>query len=137
MNLAERYPPTPELAQAYSSHGTGHDVSCGWFSRGIAYAEKIVGHHASRWETFGVKGNRRASTAACCMRASRFEECIERCREAVRLLRAHRRLLGNEHCPLPGGRVACTDSAICAGPWKRPAACISPAWNWATNRRPA
>src|SRR5207245_6233985 len=41
MNLAERYPPTPELAQAYSEHAPAMSL-IPYFSRGIAYAEKSL-----------------------------------------------------------------------------------------------
>src|SRR4030095_9094763 len=41
MNLAERYPPTAELAQAYSEHAPVMTM-IPWFARGIAYAEKSL-----------------------------------------------------------------------------------------------
>ena len=41
MNLAERYPPTPELAQAYSEHAPVMTM-VPWFGRGIAYARRSL-----------------------------------------------------------------------------------------------
>src|SRR5262249_35439787 len=41
LNLAERYPPTRELAQAYSEHGPAMTL-VGWFRRAIVYVEKSL-----------------------------------------------------------------------------------------------
>src|SRR5262249_8543984 len=41
LNLAERYPPTPELAQAWSEHSPAL-TTLPWFSRAYAYAEKSL-----------------------------------------------------------------------------------------------
>ena len=41
LNLAERYPASPELAQAYSEHAPAMSL-IPYFRRGIAYAEKSL-----------------------------------------------------------------------------------------------
>jgi two-component system sensor kinase len=84
MNRAECYPPTPELAQAYSEHGPAMSL-IGWFQRGIAYGEKSL----TMRKTFGDLWGQGQSLHFCGIvlyAASRFQDCIVRCREAVRLL---------------------------------------------------
>ena len=84
MNLAERYPPTLELAQAYSEHAPGMTlVSC--FRRGIAYARKSLEIRKSLGDLWG-QGQSLHYYGVVLYGASRFAECIEKCREAVRLL---------------------------------------------------
>src|SRR5581483_12418400 len=46
MNLAERYPPSPELAQAYSEHAPVMTM-LPWYSRGLRYAP-------GRWPSAGT-----------------------------------------------------------------------------------
>src|SRR5207302_82126 len=41
LNLAEQYPPSAELAHAYSSHGPAMTL-VGWFSRSMTYLEKSL-----------------------------------------------------------------------------------------------
>ena len=53
MNLVERYPPTPELAQAYSEHAPGMSL-IGYYSRGIAYAEKSFAMRRVVWRSVGA-----------------------------------------------------------------------------------
>ena len=84
MNLAERYPPTPELAQAYSEHGPGMSL-LGWFNRGIAYAEKSLAMRKQFGDLWG-QGQSLHFYGIVLYAASRFKDCIARCREAVRLL---------------------------------------------------
>ena len=84
MNLAERYAPTSEMAHAYSSHGMALTL-CGWFSRAIAYAKKSLDITRSLKDLWG-EGQSQSFHGCVLYAASRFEECIERCREAVRLL---------------------------------------------------
>jgi two-component system sensor kinase len=84
MNLAERYPPTPELAQAYSIHAPVMSL-VPYNSRGIAYAEKSFAIYKSQDDLWG-QGQSVHFHGIVLYAASRFEECIEKCREAVRLL---------------------------------------------------
>ncbi|MEJ7844977.1 MAG: EAL domain-containing protein, partial [Acidimicrobiales bacterium] len=84
MNLAERYPPTPELAQAYSEHAPVMTMAP-WYSRGIAYAHRSF---AIRRELGDVWGQGQSLNFAGVVRyaSSRYRECIEQCQESVRLL---------------------------------------------------
>lgn len=84
MNLAECYPPSPELAQAYSEHGPGMGM-IGMFDRGISYSQKSL---AIRRELGDVWGQGQTLHFYCVVlyACGRFEECIERGREADRLL---------------------------------------------------
>ncbi|MEX2551585.1 MAG: AAA family ATPase, partial [Actinomycetota bacterium] len=84
MNLAERYPPTLELAQAYSEHAPVMTM-VPWFSRGLEYAKRS---HKIRTELGDVWGQGQSLNfeGVTLYAASRFEEAIERCLEAKRLL---------------------------------------------------
>jgi hypothetical protein len=84
MNLAERYPPTPELAQAYSEHAPVMTM-LPWFGRGIRYAEKSLAIRRSLGDLWG-QGQSLHFYGVVLYAASRYQECLEKCREAVRLL---------------------------------------------------
>ncbi|MFM9964144.1 MAG: response regulator [Planctomycetaceae bacterium] len=84
MNLAERYPPTPELAQAYSIHAPVMSLVA-YFSRGITYAQRSLAISKSLGDLWG-QGQALNFYGIVFYAASRFEECIEKCREAIRLL---------------------------------------------------
>jgi signal transduction histidine kinase/CheY-like chemotaxis protein len=84
MNLVEQYPPTPELAQAYSEHAPGMSL-IGYYSRGIAYAEKSFVLRKSFGDSWG-QGQSRNFLSILLYAASRFSECVEKSREAIRLL---------------------------------------------------
>ncbi len=84
MNLAECYTPTVELAQIYSEHAVGLTV-LGWYNRGLAYARKSLEIRRSLGDLWG-QGQSLSFYGVVFYAASRFEECIEKCREAVRLL---------------------------------------------------
>ena len=84
MNRAERYPPTPELAQAYSEHAPGMSLLAR-FGRGIAYAEKSLAIRKELGDLWG-QGQSLHFYGVVLYASARFEECIARCREAVRLL---------------------------------------------------
>ncbi len=84
MNLAERYPPTPELAQAYSVHSAIMSLT-GLFDRGITYAEKSYTLRKSFGDLWG-QGQSRNFHSVVLYHASRFSECVERSRESIRLL---------------------------------------------------
>jgi signal transduction histidine kinase/CheY-like chemotaxis protein/tetratricopeptide (TPR) repeat protein/tRNA A-37 threonylcarbamoyl transferase component Bud32 len=84
MNLAEVYPPTAELAQAYSIHApVMHLVA--QFKRGIAYAERSFAIYKSLGDLWG-QGQSLHFHGHVLHAASRFEEGIEKTREADRLL---------------------------------------------------
>ncbi|TSC29317.1 ATP-binding protein [Corallococcus sp. Z5C101001] len=84
MNLAERYPPTPELAQAYSAHSPAL-TTLPWFQRAYAYAEKSLALRQQQGDVWG-QGQSLHFYGLALYASSRFRECIEKCREAVRLL---------------------------------------------------
>ena len=84
MNLAERYPPSMELAQAYSEHAPGMMVF-GYYSRGIAYAEKSLALRRSFNDLWG-QGQSLNFYGMLLHGASRYAACVEKLREAVRLL---------------------------------------------------
>jgi two-component system sensor kinase len=83
-NLAERYEPTLELAQAYSEHAPVMTL-IPYIRRGIAYAERSLVIRKQHEDLWG-QGQSLHFYGLVLYAASRFEECIERCREAVRLL---------------------------------------------------
>ncbi len=56
MNLAERYPPSPELAQAYSEHAPVMTV-LSWYGRGLAYARRSL-ESGARPATSGGRDSR-------------------------------------------------------------------------------
>ncbi|NMO22281.1 AAA family ATPase [Pyxidicoccus fallax] len=84
LNLAERYPPTPELAQAYSAHSPAL-TTLPWFSRAYAYAEKSLALRREQGDVWG-QGQSLHFYGLAFYASSRFRDCIEKCREAVRLL---------------------------------------------------
>jgi two-component system sensor kinase len=84
INLAERYPPTLELAQAYSIHAPVMSL-IPYVSRGIAYAQKSNAIYKSAGDLWG-QGQSLHFHGIVLYVASRFEECIEKCRDAERML---------------------------------------------------
>jgi diguanylate cyclase (GGDEF)-like protein/PAS domain S-box-containing protein len=84
MNLAERYPPTPELAQAYSEHAPVM-TTLPWYSRGLAYAERSLAIRRESGDVWG-QGQSLSFVATVLYASSRFRDCIDACRESVRLL---------------------------------------------------
>ncbi len=84
MNLAERYPPTLELAHAYSLHAPVMTL-IDKMDRGLAYARKSLEIRKSFGDLWG-EGQSLHFAGLVLYAASRFPECIETCREAVRLL---------------------------------------------------
>lgn len=84
MNLAERYPPTPELAQAYSEHAPVMTLLT-WFGRGTNYAQRSLEMRRAFGDVWG-QGQSLHFLGVVLYGASRYEECIDRCREAIRLL---------------------------------------------------
>mgnify|MGYP001015510822 CR=1 FL=1 len=84
MNYAERYAPTLELAQFYSEHVLGMTLF-GLFRRSYKYAEQSLAIRRALGDTWG-QGQSLSFHGCAFYAASRFEDCIEKCREAVRLL---------------------------------------------------
>src|SRR5207302_2795374 len=84
MNLAERYPPTLELAQAYSEHAPAMSL-IPYFRRGIAFVERSLAIRKSLGDLWG-QGQSLHFFGIILYASSRFQECIEKCREAIRLL---------------------------------------------------
>ncbi|MEW6583201.1 MAG: AAA family ATPase, partial [Actinomycetota bacterium] len=84
MNLAERYPPTAELAQAYSEHAPVMTM-IPLLGRGVAYAERGLAIRRELGDVWG-QGQSLHFYGVVLYAWSRYRECIERCREAVALL---------------------------------------------------
>ncbi len=84
MNLAERYPPSPELAQAYSEHAPVM-TTVPWYSRGLAYAQRSLAIRRESGDVWG-QGQSLSFVATVLYASSRFAECIDACRESIRLL---------------------------------------------------
>jgi len=84
MNQVERYLPTQELAQSYSEHGPGMALF-GYYSRGIAYAERSLQMRRALGDLWG-QGQSLHFYAILLYSASKFEACREKAGEAVRLL---------------------------------------------------
>ncbi len=84
MNLAERYPPTRELAQAYSIQAPVMSLLA-YFRRGISYSQKSFDIYKSLGDLWG-QGQASSFNGMVLYVASRFEESGTRCREAIRLL---------------------------------------------------
>jgi PAS domain S-box-containing protein len=84
LNLAERYPPTLELAQAYSEHAPAMSL-IPYFRRGIVFVEKSLTIRKSFGDLWG-QGQSLHFYGIILYASSRFKECIDKCREAIRLL---------------------------------------------------
>jgi len=84
LNFAERFPPTPELAHAYSEHAP---VMClvPLFQRALKYAERSLQLRKQFQDAWG-QGQSLNFYSVVLYAASRYRECIDRGREAVRLL---------------------------------------------------
>ena len=92
MNLAERYPPTLELAHAYSSHAPAMSVISGFtkgiisgFKRGMTYARKSLNIRKEFRDLWG-QGQSHHYSGILLYTESHFTQCIETCRESLRLL---------------------------------------------------
>jgi two-component system sensor kinase len=84
MNLGECYPPTLELAHAYSEHAPAMSL-VPLFRRACAYSLRSL---EIRREFGDLWGQGQSLTFYGCVLyySSRYHECIEKCREAIRLL---------------------------------------------------
>lgn len=84
MNLAERYPLSEALAQAYSEHAPAM-AAVPWYRRGIAYAQKSA-DIGRRLDDLWRQGQSHHFYALVLGYASRLEESVEHCRRSIRLL---------------------------------------------------
>ncbi len=84
MNLAERYPPTPELAQAYAGHAPVTSM-IPWVRRGIAYAERSLQIRRELGDRAG-EGQSLYLYGVALYSAGRVPEALERCQAAVEIL---------------------------------------------------
>ncbi|HET6818002.1 MAG TPA: ATP-binding protein [Mycobacteriales bacterium] len=84
MNILERYPPTLELAQAYSEHAPVMST-LPWYARGIAYAQRSLEIRREFGDVWG-QGQSLHFYGVVLYAASRFPEAIEKLTEAIRLL---------------------------------------------------
>ncbi|MDQ2649240.1 MAG: diguanylate cyclase, partial [Actinomycetota bacterium] len=84
MNLAERYPPTLELAQAYSEHAPVMTM-VPWYGRGLSYAHRSYEIRRDLGDVWG-QGQSLNFHGVVLYAASRYRACIEQCQEAVRVL---------------------------------------------------
>ncbi len=84
MNMAEQLLPSHELAHAYSEHAPAMCL-VPLFRRAIRYAEKSLELRKSLGDTWG-QGQTLSFYSCVLYYASRFEESIEKGREAIRLL---------------------------------------------------
>jgi tRNA A-37 threonylcarbamoyl transferase component Bud32/tetratricopeptide (TPR) repeat protein len=84
LNLAERYPPTRELAQAYSEHGVAMTL-LGWFRRAIVYVEKSLALRKAFGDLWG-QGQSLHFYGVVLYAASRLTEYVAKCREALQIL---------------------------------------------------
>jgi two-component system sensor kinase len=84
MNAAERYQPSAELANAYAEHAPAMTLIA-YFSRAIRYVERSYAIRVATGDLWG-QGHSLHYHGVVLYAASRYEECIVKCREAVRLL---------------------------------------------------
>ena len=84
MNRAERYPHTLELARSYAIHTPVMSLLA-LFNRGITYAQRAHSIYKSLDDSQG-QGTALHYNGLVLYVAARYEECIEKCREAVRML---------------------------------------------------
>ncbi|MDX6718174.1 MAG: hypothetical protein QOJ63_428 [Solirubrobacteraceae bacterium] len=81
MNLAERYPPTSELAKAYSEHAPIMTM-VPWCERGIVYAERSLAIRRDLGDVWG-EGQSLSFFGVVLYAAGRFEEVLKKCGAAV------------------------------------------------------
>lgn len=84
MNLAERYPPTREVAQAYSEHAPVMTL-IPWISRGVRYVDRSLEIRRDLNDVWG-QGQSLNFSGIVLFTAGRYDEAIEACQEAIRLL---------------------------------------------------
>ncbi|HEV7194036.1 MAG TPA: ATP-binding protein [Jatrophihabitantaceae bacterium] len=85
LNLAERYPPSAELGQAYSEHAPVMTM-LPWYRRGIRYADRSLAIRRDLGDVWG-QGQSLAFTGVTEYAASHYEVSIAKCLQAIKLLR--------------------------------------------------
>ena len=85
MNLAETYAPTLELAQSYSEHAPAMSLLA-WYRRGEIYATKSLEIRRHFGDVWGQGQSLHYMGVVLYSRLPVSSQCIEKCREAVRLL---------------------------------------------------
>ncbi|MHB2022695.1 MAG: diguanylate cyclase domain-containing protein, partial [Mycobacteriales bacterium] len=81
MNLAERYPPSGELAQAYSEHAPVMTM-IPWYRRGVAYAQKSHDLRRDLGDLWG-QGQSLSFAAVVLYAAGRWQEAQRACEAAI------------------------------------------------------
>ena len=84
VNLAESYPPTRELAHAWATHAPIMSV-VPWLRRGEIYAKKSLELRKDSGDACG-QGQSFHYIGVVYFTGARYKDCINSCREAVRLL---------------------------------------------------
>jgi signal transduction histidine kinase/tetratricopeptide (TPR) repeat protein len=84
MNLAERYPASRELAQAYSEHAPLMSI-VQWVTRGRRYVDRSLAIRRDLGDVWG-QGNSLNFKGILLYSAGRFEEAVDECRAAIHLL---------------------------------------------------
>jgi two-component system sensor kinase len=84
MNLAERYPPTQELGQAYSEHAPVTTM-LPWYARGIRYAVKSLAVRRGLGDLWG-EGQSLHFHGVVLYAATRYQDSITSCEQAIDLL---------------------------------------------------
>jgi two-component system sensor kinase len=84
MNLGERYPPTLELANAYSEHAPVISL-IPLFARACAYSRRSLEIRQQFGDLWG-QGQSLTFYGCVLYYSSRYHECIEKSRDAIRLL---------------------------------------------------
>ncbi len=84
MNLAESFLPTLELAQSYAEHAPGLTL-VGYTARALRYAQKSL-EIRQRFGDWWGQGQTLHYFGVVHYSASQYRLCIEKCREAIRLL---------------------------------------------------
>ena len=84
MNLAELYPPSLELAQAYSEHAPGMSL-IPWYRRGIQYVRRSLAMRQQFNDVWG-QGQSRNFYSILLYSSSQFEACIDQAQQAEAIL---------------------------------------------------
>jgi diguanylate cyclase (GGDEF)-like protein/PAS domain S-box-containing protein len=86
LNLAERYPPSAELGQACSEHAPVMTM-LPWYERSLRYARRSLEIRRARNDPWG-QGQSHGFAGVTLYAASRYDEGVDACREAIRLLQS-------------------------------------------------
>ena len=86
LNLAERYPPSAELGQACSEHAPVMTM-LPWYERSLRYARRSLEIRRARNDPWG-QGQSHGFAGVTLYAASRYDEGVDACREAIRLLKS-------------------------------------------------